>query len=115
MPLIKDISGQKFGSLTVLKLIGKDKHSKSLWECQCECGGTTVVTSNNLNRGITKSCGCRHTLFKTNETGNRYGRLLIVGPADKGGWWKFRFVLSSQWKRLGLMVTLYGVVGIWLN
>lgn len=90
MPLIKDISGQKFGSLTVIKLIGKDKHNKSLWECQCDCGGVTITSSNNLKRGITKSCGCRHTLFKTDETGKRYGRLLVIGPADKGGWWKYK-------------------------
>lgn len=87
MPLIKDITGHKYGSLTVIKLLGKDKHNKSVWECQCECGGTTSVTSNNLKRGITKSCGCRHTMFKQNEVGNTYGRLTVVSASNRGGWW----------------------------
>ena len=87
MSLIKDISNQTFGSLTVVKLIGTDKHNKSIWECRCDCGKLTSVTSNNLKRGITKSCGCRHTLFKTNEIGKRYGRLKVISTGKDGGWW----------------------------
>ena len=39
----KDIAGQKFGRLTAVKRVGKDKHGHALWECECECGNKTLV------------------------------------------------------------------------
>ena len=30
------------------------------WECRCECGNTSTVTSNHLVCGSTTSCGCGH-------------------------------------------------------
>jgi hypothetical protein len=54
----KDLTGQKFGRLKVLEFIGKDKHKRALWKCECECGNIKVVASPNLINGYTKSCGC---------------------------------------------------------
>lgn len=53
-----DLTGQKFGRLTVVRFAGRSRHRLSLWECSCECGKTTTVTSGNLRQGISKSCGC---------------------------------------------------------
>lgn len=53
-----DLTGQRFGRLTVIKEIGKNKYSDYLWECLCDCGNTKIVTTNRLRCGITKSCGC---------------------------------------------------------
>lgn len=53
-----DLTGRKFGKLLVLKLIGTNKWQKSLWLCRCGCGKKTIVVSNNLKNGNTKSCGC---------------------------------------------------------
>lgn len=33
------------------------KH-KGTWKCQCDCGNICYVTSDNLKRGDTPSCGC---------------------------------------------------------
>ena len=52
-----DISGQRFGKLTALRHVGY-RPGGAIWECQCDCGGTTVVYSQNLRKGRTKSCGC---------------------------------------------------------
>lgn len=57
MKPIKDISGQKFGRLTVIKFIHIENH-KAIWLCQCECGGLTEVVGKDLTSGHTKSCGC---------------------------------------------------------
>ena len=54
----KDITGQRFGMLTVMKRAGTNKHRKALWKCKCDCGRTTVVSSVDLVTGNTKSCGC---------------------------------------------------------
>ena len=54
-----DITGQKFGMLTVIKFshFGKN-HKRNYWLCQCECGGLKVVSKDDLRSGNTKSCGC---------------------------------------------------------
>lgn len=59
---LKDLTGKKFGMLTVIGR-GKDyiyPNGKQIprWLCQCECGGTTLARSVNLHHGKTKSCGC---------------------------------------------------------
>lgn len=60
-----DLEGKTFGRLKVLRLVGKDKRNKALWECKCECGNIVVIARNNLLRGNTKSCGClQHNNYK---------------------------------------------------
>lgn len=54
--VFKDITGQKFGKLTVIEY--KIKNAKTYCYCQCECGGKTWVSKNNLVNGHTQSCGC---------------------------------------------------------
>ena len=60
MPKFIDLTGQKFGRLTVLELgIKPDVKSKEkFWLCKCECGNQTVVSGYQLRNGKTKSCGC---------------------------------------------------------
>lgn len=54
-----DLTGQRFGRLTVIKRNGsKDGHAA--WECVCDCGRHTVVNGRYLTSGKTKSCGCLH-------------------------------------------------------
>ncbi len=56
-----DLTGQKFGRLTILRRgpnIGKNKEVG--WICSCSCGEESLVSSNCLRRGNTKSCGCLH-------------------------------------------------------
>ena len=52
-----DLTGQRFGRLTVIRktnLTGKSK-----WLCQCDCGNTKEILGYNLTSGThTKSCGC---------------------------------------------------------
>lgn len=49
----KDLTGQKFGRLEVIKYL-----NDNYWLCQCECGKITKVKSYNLTSNHTKSCGC---------------------------------------------------------
>ena len=55
---IKDLTGQKFGFLTVIKDSGERKNHNVVWLCQCECGNTSKVLTTNLKNGSTLSCGC---------------------------------------------------------
>lgn len=53
-----DLSGQRFGRLTVLKEAGRTSERKALWLCHCDCGNNTVVIGTELRQGRTQSCGC---------------------------------------------------------
>lgn len=54
----KDLTGIKFGRLTVIERHGSDKYGNSLWLCLCECGNETIVRGTSLRNGRTTSCGC---------------------------------------------------------
>lgn len=52
-----DLTGQRFGRLTVIKKNGC-KNGHILWECDCKCGNTVTVKGIHLRSGHTQSCGC---------------------------------------------------------
>ena len=54
---LKDLSGQKFGHLTVLKFVGTI-NGNSKYLVQCDCGKIYEIYANNLTQGNTTSCGC---------------------------------------------------------
>lgn len=67
MPKFIDLSGQRFGRLTVLERAGRDKRGQTLWLCKCDCGNESIIRSSNLKRGISTSCGC----FRNEKTSQR--------------------------------------------
>lgn len=54
---VKDISGEKFGMLTVTRLYDTNK-GYARWLCKCCCGVCVVVLGTHLRSGNTRSCGC---------------------------------------------------------
>lgn len=53
-----DLTGQRFGRLTVVKRVANTKQNTAQWLCLCDCGSKSIVPSSSLVRGLTKSCGC---------------------------------------------------------
>lgn len=53
----KDITGKKFGRLTAINPVRKEKYG-IIWNCQCECGNFKEVLYTHLIDGGTRSCGC---------------------------------------------------------
>ena len=53
-----DLTGQRFGRLTVLFLQPERLRSYCVWHCRCDCGKEVDVTSRDLKSGSTRSCGC---------------------------------------------------------
>lgn len=55
-----DLTGQKFGMLTVVERVETSKCGSAKWLCKCDCGQFTVVRGwdirNQINRQV--SCGC---------------------------------------------------------
>jgi hypothetical protein len=59
MGKFNDLTGRKFGRLTVVKLSPtRAKDNRIMWECYCECTNTTYVKAKDLLNGNTSSCGC---------------------------------------------------------
>ena len=57
MPVI-DMTGCRFGRLTVISRSGNINNGAAAWVCKCDCGTVCVVKGNYLRSGHTESCGC---------------------------------------------------------
>jgi hypothetical protein len=55
-----DLTGKRFGRLTVIALIEKAsrKGKRTEYQCRCDCGNIKSITGSSLTTGNTKSCGC---------------------------------------------------------
>lgn len=80
-----DLTGQVFGRLIAIRKVGRTKHKHTLWLCKCECGNETTVTTQNLRKGTTKSCGC---LIKMVGRANRLTIEYVKNKAIELGKWK---------------------------
>lgn len=61
MSKIKDITGQRFGRLTVIERVPNPVHKNRIeahWRCICDCGNEVIATGSHLRTGHTTSCGC---------------------------------------------------------
>lgn len=93
-----DLTGKRFGRLTVIKFShsvkGNGRTYHRFWECKCDCGNTCTVRQCGLTSGRSQSCGClsRETSRgnmarlwegKTNHLPGKYPRLYRVWAAMK--------------------------------
>lgn len=79
---MRDLTGQRFGKLTALRVEEKTEYRKIKWRCVCDCGNETVVFACNLTRYHTTSCGCeKKRIVKSGAHtthGGRYSRLYEI-------------------------------------
>ena len=52
-----DLTGKRFGELTVCYESSERTSNAVVWTCKCDCGNITNVLASNLVRGNTSSCG----------------------------------------------------------
>lgn len=83
----EDLTGQKFGYLTVVKRvenhISSGGNSFVTWECRCDCGEKINVTAGHLKSNHTMSCGkCGKFDHSVDFTGKRCGRLVVLEKTD---------------------------------
>jgi len=86
MPSFVDLTGQKFGRLTVIER-AENKKGVVYWLCKCECGNMTEVMSYRLTHGKSKSCGCLSKELLSERsikdlTGQKFGRLTVIERAE---------------------------------
>lgn len=97
-----DLTGQRFGRLTVLRRTTRGTTRAYKWLCSCDCGSEVEVAGPTLKIGHTVSCGCAvidhisllnrtHGLSNTrtydiwSRMKQRCGNPNTVGWADYGG------------------------------
>lgn len=83
MTSIKNISGQTFERLTVIRFVGSSKYGP-VWLCQCNCGSTINVCGKSLKSGNTRSCGClqKETVTRTSTKHGLHGSRVYQIWAD---------------------------------
>lgn len=76
--------GQRFGNLTVIKLIEENSYKrKNKWLCKCDCGNKTIATQRGLLDGSKKSCGClRGKNNYVDLVGEKFGMLTVIERAE---------------------------------
>lgn len=62
-----DLTGQKFGRLTVIQRV-PNKKDKVMWLCKCICGTEIVCAGNHLKSGASRSCGCYRREKRTSHS-----------------------------------------------
>lgn len=70
--MYQDLTGMKFGRLTVLREDGRSNDGHVKWLCKCECGNLVSVISRDLRRGQ-QSCGCYRSI-KNKELHKTHGK-----------------------------------------
>jgi hypothetical protein len=83
----KDLTGQRFGMLTVISRaesrVDSSGKLRTRWNCHCDCGNDIVVLGDYLKRSQCPSCGCEATKNRIEKNridniGQKFGRLTII-------------------------------------
>jgi hypothetical protein len=101
-----DLTGQKFGKLTVIEFDHKEKSKTNgrfryFWKCICDCSSDQIIQVDGvqLRTGHKKSCGClpqdRGNEKVLDLIGQKFYHLTVIERVDKpkgyksgGAWWK---------------------------
>lgn len=62
----EDLTGKRFGRLTVVKRSGTSKSRCPTWLCKCDCGTEKTINGSSLKREHIKSCGCYRREYMRN-------------------------------------------------
>lgn len=82
-----NLTGIRIHKIIILKRAPNRGHgSVPYWQYRCSCGKVKDARADVLVRGKQHSCGCERTKNKfTDMTGKRFGKLIALWPAGRGG------------------------------
>ena len=74
-----DLTGKKFGELTVIRKVENTKHNSTQWLCKRSCGADYVVQGSLLVTGRRTHCGCKTDRGRPADiTGKKFNRLTAL-------------------------------------
>lgn len=101
MPTLIDVTGQRFGRLTVLSVVRQASGKSPLCTCLCECGATKAIEQRHLRAGVVVSCGC-FGKEQTRKANTKHG---AVGSPTYRSWQNMRDRCenpsSNEWHNYG--------------
>ena len=56
----QDLTGKRFGKLTVLGIDESNTNNGLYWRCLCDCGNIKLYKTTPLTKGKVISCGCEN-------------------------------------------------------
>jgi len=82
-----DLTGKRFGRLTVICQDDLTDNRMTTWRVRCDCGQEFTALGINLRRGATLSCGClRRDMMRGNKRNHlqptTYSRCETAGAAS---------------------------------
>ncbi len=78
LSLIKDRTGDRYGRLVAMRYTHTGERGNACWECKCDCGNISIVSSGSLQD--TQSCGCLQR-----EAASRIGKEYCVKKGENMG------------------------------
>ena len=88
-----DLTGKKYGRLTVLRRADDNAHNKITWFCACACGREAIALGARLKEGSVRSCGClrRELVTELGKNSRKLWQPIICGfyskiPLTTGGY-----------------------------
>lgn len=82
MSKVVDITGQRFGNITILRRVENDREGRAQFEYLCDCGNKKIARGKDIRGGKIVSCGCkkkeRLSQFRIDITGNQYNDLTAL-------------------------------------
>lgn len=106
-----DLTGRRYGALTVTELYGEWNGNYTMWRCICDCGNECIVRGRNLREGKTRSCGCLHK-----KTMQEHPNHITHSGTRNGGWERlyciWRGMKSRCEKLYATSYPRYGAKGI---
>lgn len=97
----KTLVGKRFGQLIVVKYSHKKVEPKRItyfWECLCDCGKTTYISTGHLNSGCVVSCGCYRRYINKNKghTTDEIIKLTNEIPTNENGCKIWPYTLNDK-------------------
>lgn len=107
MSRLQDLTGAKFGRLTVLQR-ETPKNGRTMWKCLCDCGNEKTVEAYNLKSGHIRSCGCLNSELTSERNtcdlkGKRFGRLVAKEKTRYNG--KISWICSCDCGNTTIVLT----------
>ena len=105
-----DLTGLRFGKLTVLSRAENEQGGQVRWLCQCDCGAQKAVRGVFLRNGRVSSCGCGkfgpHPSKSPDLTGQQFGSFVAIERAERRPDRRVRWV--CQCEKCGRKVSVLG-------